>query len=216
MPTKIYKWTTNKEGKPVRKYLTSREVKAYIMKQNKWTADQYQKQYDIFKNKVRAYEAYQRAQGIKEAPQNISELLYREAKAKHMYGKEYKPSQKLEQIKGFTAYSITKGRQKAQEKAYLEKQSKKYGDYINRRFGPFIKNNEGAQEIQQAFIDDAEAKGEPINYAKMEVALSDYADMLGYQNISKKELESQEAIPVSSEVYGSGDAVEDFDVSDYL
>ena len=53
-------------------YLTNREVKAYIMKTNNWTASQYQKQYDIFKNKLRAYESYTQAQGAKTKKESVA------------------------------------------------------------------------------------------------------------------------------------------------
>ena len=43
---------------------TSREVKKYIMEQNGWTSSQYDKQYDIFKNKLRAFENYERQHGV--------------------------------------------------------------------------------------------------------------------------------------------------------
>lgn len=214
MPTKLYKWTRSKGNKLEKQYLTNRQVKAYIMKQNNWTSDQYRKQYDITKNKLRAYESYKQAQGAKVSKQSVSELLYKEAKAKQLYGPNYKPSQKMQQIRGFSAYSITKGRQLATQKKYQEKESKKYGQYINKRFGGLLENNKGAQKIQDAFKEDALKKGEPINYAKMEEALSDYASNIGSRVNEDDEVETPNTLPYG-EVYGSSEEI-DFDVSDYL
>ena len=214
MPTKIYTWTKNKSGDMEKRYLTTREVKAYIMKQNKWTAEQYQKQYDIFKNKLRAYESYKQAQGAKVQKQSVSEVLYKEARAKQLYGPTYKPSQKLQQIKGFSAYSITKGRQLAKQKGYQAKQAQKYGTYINTRFGGLLEHNKGAQDIQKAFIEDAQKKGESVNYAKMEEALTDYANKIGGR-VSDEEVGTTPNNLPSGEVYGSDEQI-DFDVNDYL
>lgn len=199
----FYKYTT-KNGKPVQVAMTSREVKAYVMKQNGWTSDQYRKQYDILKNKVRAYESFRRSQGIKEQPQNIVKMLYTEAKAKARYGDEYKPSEKLQQIKKFSAYSITKGRQLAQQEKYQQRESAKYEAYVSKRFEGFIRDNAGAQRITQAIK----------NPVMREKALSDYADKLNVKIAEDQKEAEQSGIPVN-ETYGSNDEV-DFDISDYL
>ena len=184
--------------------MTSREVKAEIMKQNGWTSEQYRKQYDILKNKARAYESFRRSQGIKEQPQNIVKMLYAEAKAKARYGEEYKPSQKLQQIKQFSAYSITKGRQLAQQEKYQQRESAKYEAYVSKRFEGFIRDNAGAQRIAQAIK----------NPVMLEKALSDYADKLNIKIAEDTKEATESGIPVN-ETYGSNDEI-DFDISDYL
>jgi len=201
----FYKYVDDKKtGQKVQVRMTSREVKAEIMKQNGWTSEQYRKQYDILKNKVRAYESFRRSQGIKEQPQNIVKMLYAEAKAKARYGEEYKPSQKLQQIKKFSAYSITKGRQLAQQEKYQQRESAKYQAYVSKRFEGFIRDNAGAQRI-------AEAIKNPV---MLEKALSDYADKLNIKIAEDTKEASESGIPVN-ETYGSNDEV-DFDISDYL
>ena len=201
----FYKYVDDKKtGQKVQVRMTSREVKAEIMKQNGWTSEQYRKQYDILKNKVRAYESFRRSQGIKEQPQNIVKMLYAEAKAKARYGEEYKPSQKLQQIKKFSAYSITKGRQLAQQEKYQQRESAKYEAYVSKRFEGFIRDNAGAQRIAQAIK----------NPVMLEKALSDYVDKLNIQIAEDMKESSQSGIPVN-ETYGSNDEV-DFDISDYL
>lgn len=199
----FYKYTT-KNGKPVQVAMTSREVKSFIMKQNGWTSEQYRKQYDILKNKTRAYESFRRSQGIKEQPQNIVKMLYSEAKAKQRYGDEYKPSEKMKQIKSFSAYSITKGRQLATQEKYLTRETNKYSQYVSERFEGFIRDNAGAQRIVNAIK----------NPVMLEKALSDYADKLNIKIAQDMEEAKQSNIPVN-ETYGSDQDV-DFDISDYL
>ena len=204
-PTSYYRI---ENGKKV--YLTDRAVKEYIMRANGWTAEQYRKQYDLFKNKLRAYESYQRAQGVNEKPQSVIDVLFKEAKSKRAYGKDYTPSMKMQQIRGFSAVSITKGRQLATQEKYLAKQDARYSSYINKRFSDFIKANKGAQAIVDAF----KSKGGRINYAKLEKALSDYANKVHASIKESGKVEDGQAI-ASSETYGS-DIVEDFDISSYL
>lgn len=202
---KYYQW---KNGKKVA--MTSKEVKQYIMKQNNWTAETYRKQYDIFKNKLNAYESYQRSRGVAVEHQSTTALLFKEAKNKQFYGDEYKPSMKMQQIKSFSAYSITKGRQLAQgetksAKRYQEKETAKYEAYVQQRFGGFIESNPTAQKI------DAMVK-DPV---KKEKALSELADKLNAKITDDEVKEAGEAIPVSTEHYGSSDEI-DIDISKYL
>ena len=202
---KYYQW---KNGKKVA--MTSKEVKQYIMKQNNWTAETYRKQYDIFKNKLNAYESYQRSRGVAVEHQSTTALLFKEAKSKQFYGEDYKPSMKMQQIKSFSAYSITKGRQLAQgetksAKRYQEKETAKYEAYVQQRFGGFIESNPTAQKI------DAMVK-DPV---KKEKALSELADKLNAKITDDEVKEAGEAIPVSTEHYGSSDEI-DIDISKYL
>lgn len=203
----FYKYTKKKIGNEVvnvQVKMTSRQVKAYIMEQNGWTSDQYRKQYDILKNKVRAYESFRRSQGIKEQPQNIVKMLYSETKSKARYGEDYKPSQKMQQIKSFSAYSITKGRQLTQKESYQKRETAKYDAYVSKRFEGFIRDNASAKKIADAIA----------NPVKREQALADYADKLNYKIKKDQEEAEQSGIPVN-ETYGSNDEI-DFDISDYL
>lgn len=203
----FYKYTTRKVGDnvvSVQVKMTSREVKAYVMKQNGWTSSQYRKQYDILKNKVRAYESFRRSQGIKEEPQNVVKMLYTQAKAKARFGEDYKPSEKMQQIQRFSAYSITKGRQLAQQEKYQQRETSKYDAYVSKRFEGFIRGNAGAQRIADAIK----------NPVMREKALSDYADKLNIKIAEDQKDQESGAIP-AGETYGSEDSV-DFDISDYL
>ena len=210
---KFYRYTTQKVNgvtKHVKTEMSSKEVKAFIMQQNGWTAETYRKQYDIFKNKLNAYESYQASRGVAVEHQSVTAVLFKEARSKQLYGDEYKPSQKMQQIRSFSAHSITKGRQLAQGESasarrYQAKETAKYEEYIQKRFGGFIENNPKAKAI-------AEAISDPV---KREKALSAYADKVNAHITDEEVKEANEAIPVSSETYGSGDEV-DFDISEYL
>ena len=202
---KFYKW---KNGKKVA--MSSREVKQFIMEQNGWTAETYRKQYDIFKNKLNAYESYQRSRGVDVEHQSTTALLFKEAKSKKTYGNDYKPSMKMQQIKSFSAYSITKGRQLAQgdsasARRYQAKETAKYEAYVQRRFGDLIESNPTAQEINELIKD-------PV---KKEKALSELANKLHAKITDDEVKEASEAIPISTEHYGSSDEI-DFDISQYL
>lgn len=202
---KYYKW---KNGKKIA--MSSREVKQFIMEQNGWTAETYRKQYDIFKNKLNAYESYQRSRGVAVEHQSTTALLFKAAKSKETYGKDYKPSMKMQQIQSFSAYSITKGRQLAQGESasarrYQAKETAKYEAYVQRRFGGFIENNPTAQKIDELIKD-------PV---KKEKALSELANKLNAKITDDEVKEAGEAIPISTEHYGSSDEI-DFDISEYL
>lgn len=205
----FYKYTTIREGttvKHVKVAMTSREVKAYIMRVNNWTSEQYNKQYDILRNKTRAYESYERASGVKVEKQSVQSLLFKEARSKQLYGPSYEPSLKMKRIRSFTSVSSGKAGQKAlTSETYRKRRGGLYADTTYKRFKGLIESNNKAKEIYES-IDD------PV---KRENALSAYANKI-HARINEKDEESEgEAIPVSSEVYGSEDPI-DFDYSEYL
>lgn len=192
--------------------VSAKEVKAFIMSAHGWTSEEYTKKRDIFKNRLRAFESFQRAQGKEVKSQNVVELLYKQAKAMKYYGKEYQKSEQIKRIESFSAVSITKGRQQAKRmgkafKAINDKQLK----FVNERFKSLISNNEGAKRIIEAFNDKAQKDGKPVNATKLEEALSDYANAMHVKTDNQGE---GEIIP-SGETYGSDTDI-DFDVSAYL
>lgn len=185
--------------------MSSREVKAYIMKQNGWTSSQYDKQYDIFKNKLRAYENYERAHGITSQRQSPTQLLYKEAKAKAREGGDYTPSIKMRRIRSFTSVSSGKAGQKAlQGQRYQARRAQLYEEATNKQFKGLIENNPKAQEIAERIKD-------PV---KREQALADYANKIHAKIDEEGKAQENEAIPFG-ETFGSDDIV-DFDIEDYL
>ena len=171
------------------------------MAANDWTEDQYRKQYDIFKNKLRAYESYRRAHGAEVETQSPQEVLYRAAKAKKREGSEYKPSLEMQRIQSFSAVSITKGRRLAEdlESEYSRRRGETFAATTSQAFAGFIRDVDKAQEIVEMIED-------PV---KQEEALKALAE-----HVHAKQRPSGEVF--GGEVYGSDDAAEDFDYSEWL
>lgn len=185
--------------------MSSSEVKAKIKKINKWTEEEYNKQYDIFKNKLRAYEAYE-AQHGRVRKQSPVEILYREANAKKREGKNYKPSIAMQRLRSFTSVSSGKaGKTALQGKRYQERRTKLYEEATLKQFGGFIEKNPQAQEIMEKIKD-------PV---KRELALTDLANKVKAQIDKEGKVQEKQAIPFG-ETFGSTDAVDDFNVDDYL
>ncbi len=192
-----------KNGQKVK--MTSREVKQYIMKQNKWTSEQYNKQYDILRNKLRAFESYERMSGKDVQTQSVQSLLFKEAKAKKREGANYKPSIKMQRIRSFTSVSSGKAGQKALTgKRYMQRRTASYEDATYKQFSGFIDNNPQAKFIYESIKD-------PI---KREQALIAYAEKVKARINEQDEVEEAEAIPYG-ETYGS-DTAFDFDITPYL
>ena len=200
----------NMSGELVR--VSPREVKKFIMSAHGWTAEAYTKKRDIFKNKLRAYESFQRAQGKEVKQQNVVELLYKQAKAMKRYGSKYTPSQEIKRIEAFSAVSITRGRNQAkrQGKAFNAINAKQLA-YVSDRFEKLVNTNDGAKRIVEAFYKKAEEEGKPVNATKLEEALADYANAIHARIDSQGE---GETIP-SGETYGS-DIDFAFDIDEYL
>lgn len=185
--------------------MTSREVKEEIKKINKWTDEQYNKQYDIFKNKLRAYEAYE-AQHGRVRKQSPVEILYKEAKAKKREGQNYKPSIAMQRIRSFTSVSSGKaGKTALQGTRYQERRTKLYEDATLKQFGGFIEKNPQAQEIMEKIKD-------PV---KRELALADLANKIKAKIDEEGKVQENQAIPYG-DTFGSTDALDDFNLGDYL
>lgn len=200
MAKTFYKYVGGK-----RVVMTNREVKAYIMKQNGWTTTQYKKQYDIFKNKLRAYENYERASGRQVTSQSPVEVLFKEAKAKARDGVNYTPSIKMQRIRSFTSVSSGKAGQRAlQGRLYRQRRASTYQDATYKQFKGLVESNKQAKAIYDTIKD-------PVMREK---ALSDFANKLHAKINEQDEVVESEAIPFG-ETYGSDEQI-DFDIEDYL
>lgn len=182
------------------KKVTARQKKMAIMSANNWTAEQYRKQYDIFKNKLRAYESYRRAHGAEVETQSPQEVLYRAAKAKKREGSEYKPSLEMKRIQSFSAVSITKGRRLAEdlESEYSRRRGAQFAATTKAAFKGLIESTPKALEIMETIKD-------PV---KQEEALKALAEHVHAKQSSGEVF--------GGEVYGSDDAAEDFDYNEWL
>ena len=189
--------TYNGSGKKV----TARQMKRTIMSAQGWTEEQYRKQYDIFKNKLRAYESFRRAHGANVNTQSPQALLYRQARAMQREGSEYKPSIEMQRIQSFSAVSITKGRKLAAdtESVYSQRRGETFATATEAAFAGFIRSVPKAQEIVDMIED-------PV---QREEALKKLAEHIHAKQKPSGEFEQ-------GEVYGSDEAGEDFDYSPWL
>lgn len=176
-------------------------MKKTIMSANGWTAEQYRKQYDLFKNKLRAYESYREAHGADVKPQSPQQLLYRQAKAMQREGAKYKPSIEMERIKSFSAVSITKGRKLAQdlESAYSRRRGASFEKGTIQQFKGLVNSSRVARDIVDEISD-------PV---RQEEALKALA-----AHIHAKQTPTGEIF--AGEVYGSDEAGEDFDYTEFM
>ena len=124
--------------------LTAREIKASVMAARGWTSEQYQKQYDILRNKTRNYEKLtgQPAGSIK-----VNELLYTQTKAQKRYGANYRPSKQLEAIQATPSASTGKFSAATASRAVISKQERILKSQV---LGFTSRSTEGA-EILRAY-----------------------------------------------------------------
>ena len=187
---------TNGEATP----LSPKAVKAYVMKVRGWTSEQYVKERDILKNKLRAYESLTRAQGGSVETQSPSTLLYKQARAMKKYGADYKPTAQLKAIQATPAYSISKGRKVAKnpESTGFKRFNARIEKQVKSDFGTFISQHPQAQAIVAKYTG---------NGVKLKEALKAYAAQV--KVASKNGVPSGEATPEAfGEVAGSPDKVE--------
>lgn len=184
--------------------LKASEVKNFIMKVNNWNADQYQKEYDLFKNKLRTLENFE---GVPKAERESPvEILYKQAKAKKRYGSDYQPSIKLQRILSTSAYSSSPKRQQQllKNQSYVEKLQKRYEESTFRAFKGLIEKNPTAKEIVDKIKD-------PVQREKALIDLSDaFRARINEQGV----ITDLGGIPFGESV-GSSDGI-DFDLTPYL
>ena len=141
-------------------------------------------------------------QGYAGKQKSASEFLYKEAKSRERYKDEYVRTQYVIDVRKF-------GRVKKNKKGtILTVRGQKLRiktESVKKRFSEFIEANEKAKEIYNTIKDPY----------KRDKALSDYADKLHAKIDESEKVKKSEAIPFSSQVYGS-DTTIDFDIDAYL
>lgn len=127
--------------------LTAREQAAEVRKLTGWTRQEYQKQYDVLRNRVRAYE---RGTGVTKEDKriNVSDLLAANAKrmffAKY-YGEEYKPTALYKAV--MQAPSVSSGKKiSSKAQARIEQAAE---TRIEDQFGGLIKNSKFSDDIKK-------------------------------------------------------------------
>ena len=187
----------------VRVALTAREIKSYVMKERGWTSDQYSKEYDKLRNRLRAYEAFQRQSDVSVEAQSPASILYFESRARRREGAEYQPSLELQRIKSFPSISSGKALGRALERR-SETFARRYTETTNKVFAGLIAANPTAAEIAERITD-------PV---KRERALIGLAAKLHARQDASGRVQASSAIPFGQAV-GSDEAI-DFDIESYL
>lgn len=187
----------------VRVTLTSRDIKAFVMKERGWTSEQYNKEYDKLRNRVRAYEGFQRASGVEVEKQSPAAILYFESRAMKLQKEKYRPTIELERLYSFPTISSGKALTKRLENN-IEKFQSIYLAGTVAKFAGLLEANPKAMEIFSK-IDD------PVI---IERALTDYANKLYAQIKKYHDDQAIAAIPFGQAV-GSDTAI-DFDIEEYL
>lgn len=85
--------------------LTNKERAAEIRRLTGWTQAEYNRRYDVLRNRARNYEA---ATGAERGSINVGDLLYRDARSRAMaqrYGEQYRPSGLYEAVSAAPASS---------------------------------------------------------------------------------------------------------------
>lgn len=175
--------------------LKASEIKSFVMNVMGYkTTEEYNKAYDIMRNKVRAFE---KVTGQKEKS-SISTLMYLQAKSMQRYGSNYTPSDKMQMIMSMP--SVSSG--KALQGKSLERALKAYGRYTDRIFGGLVAKDDMAKYISDMISD-------PL---MRNAALTDYANLI---NANKKALRDGKTFQSNFNV-AYIQAAEEFDINAYL
>ena len=110
-----------RDGKP----MTARQQAAYVRSLTGWTREEYNRQYDVLRNRARAYE---RGAGLARGTVNVSDLLARNARAQfysRYYGEEYKPTGLYAAVQSAPAVSSGKRLTQAQRARIVDAQERR-------------------------------------------------------------------------------------------
>lgn len=160
--------------------LTNRERAAEIRRLTGWTQAEYNRRYDVLRNRARNYEA---ATGAERGSINVGDLLYRDVRSRAMaqrYGEQYRPSGLYEAVSAAPASST--GRRISQ--AGISRVSTAEQRRGIRQFSGILYNSKYSErllQLQQELI--LSGTYDPIEFAKI---LEEYARQLGREkeNIS--------------------------------
>lgn len=169
------------------KQLSRAAVKKRIKQLTGWGEKRYQREAQIVRKGLER-------SGLKV---DIQKFLFSEAKAKAHYKSEYKSTayiKSVRQLGRIKSNVIHSGKRSIVSVKKRIKATKL--DYIQKRFGGLIRANTGARAIYDAYKSDVYV---------LEKKLTDFADKLHVKIDKYDKIVSAQAIPFSSEQYGSGD-----------
>lgn len=136
--------------------LTPKKVKAEIQAIKGWTTQQYQREYDKFRNKVRNYETLS---GVEKGKYNVQDLFYEKTKAEKRYGANYRPSTLLAAINRTSSTSTGRVKRIGDELTGISKNAQaRELESIKTSFAELIKKNyNGVADKVKDVTDPAEA-----------------------------------------------------------
>lgn len=186
--------------------LNARQIKSAILKNTGWTEQEYNRQRYILKNKLRTFEAFQRASGFDVQEQSPVEILYYQTRQQKMRGSNYKMSAQLAEIYKQTSYGSKKAIQHALSSIKVRKrQESAYNSETYNSFKKFIKDSPQATKLWQGIE----------NPVKRRKAIEALADTLHYVQKHDREYIKNQVIPFG-EVTGSGDDLMWFPMDEWL
>lgn len=180
--------------------LSARDVKAEIIRIQGWTEAEYNARRKQLTKRINTFNISASAFGYQPESRTAVQILYSQSKAQQRYGKNYIPSQRTQLIYSMSATSGMVRGQKA-----LESAKKKYGTFVTSRFAGLISSNDSAKKIYDNLKD---------NPAKLEKALSKFANDMHAKIDMNRRASQYSAIPFSPQSFGSDEY--DVDITSYL
>lgn len=179
------------------KQLSHKAVKAEIKRIRGWSETRYKKELKTIARGLSRYKTQFEGDATLKSP---TQFLYTEAKARERYGLNYQPTQYVQDVRKLSRVA------KSKTILSTRRQVQNIKDIsVKSRFSGLIQSNAKASEIASKIKD-------PF---KREKALADYANKLHTKIDTVERVQQAQAIPFSSQVYGS-DSTIDFDIDKYL
>lgn len=186
--------------------LNARQIKSAILKNTGWTEQEYNRQRYILKNKLRTFEAFQKAEGFEVQEQSPVEILYYQTRRQKMQGSNYKMSAQLAEIYKQTSYGSKAAIQHALSSTKARKrQEAAYNAETYTSFKQFIKASPQAKKLWEGIE----------NPVKRRKALEALADELHYIQKKDREYIKKQAIPFG-DITGSETELNWFPMDDWL
>lgn len=139
--------------------LTARQQKRYVQELTGWSTEQYNKEYDKLRNRVRAYE---RATGAPKGRYNVADLLARNARGEYFAkreGREYTPTNLYSAVQA--APSISSGRELSE--AQTARITGAAREALNKQYAGFLKHSiYGGEAFEKAVRHAEEDLGRPL------------------------------------------------------
>lgn len=168
------------------KTLTARQQKAYVQSLTGWSTEEYNKQYDKLRNRVRAYE---RATGAKKGSINVADLLARNERGKYFArreGRDYEATSLYKAVQ--SAPSISSGRKLSERQEQQIRSAARAR--LNEQYLGFLANSIYGGEAFIKVVEKEEKKlGRPLTVDEYARTLKTQAERSNFARLSRGEQE---------------------------